>query len=253
MSMVLYRGKKKDEKPHVKFLHSFDTDHSVNITSMAFTPNAIITTTEGKDTPVHFWTPKGDLVHTLSSNQIKNNHSAVSSDGKFVALAATLGAVKIWQLVVNKETQKFERVEHVISLKGHKRGTTCIAFGPNNESAATISYDGTWRLWNINVQYKLQEDPTVLYEGVLKPEGLAAEDRSQIAISPVLTSNKRLIIAVTFNTDIRFYNSTGKLLHTIENAHRDFVKAMTFTPQGTHLVSTGGDKNVKVWIVPKDS
>jgi len=246
-------GKRKDEKPTVKFLHSFETDHKVNITKLAFTPSAIITTTEGKDTPVHFWTPKGELVHTLSSNQIRNNHFAVSLDGKFISLAASLGAVKIWQLVNNKETQKFERVEHIMSLKGHQRGTTCVAFGPNNETAATISFDGTWRLWNINVQYKLQEDPKVLYEGVLNPAGLGADDQSQIAISPVLTSDKRIIIALTFNSDIRFYDNTGKLLVTIENAHRDFIKRITFTPQGTHLVSTGGDKSVKVWIVPKGS
>jgi len=245
-------GKKRDEKPTVKFLHSFETDHKDKITKLAFTPSAIITTTEGKETPVHFWTPKGDLVHSLSSNQIQNNHLAVSLDGKFAALAASLGAVKIWHLVNNKETQKFERVDHVMSLAGHKRGTTCVAFGPNNETAATISFDGTWRLWNINVQYKLQEDPKVLYEGVLTAAGLKSDDLSQIAISPTLTPNKSLIIALTIGTDIRFYNNTGKLLGAIENAQRDLIKEISFTPQGTHLVSTGGDKSVKVWIVPKD-
>jgi len=221
---------------------------------MVFTPQVVITTTEGKDTPILFWSPKGELLHSLSSNQIKNNHLAISHDGRFFSAAASLSGVKVWELVYSKESGKLDRVDHVMSLKGHRRGTSCVAFGPNNETMATVSFDGTWRLWNINVQYKLQEDPKVIYEGTLmKDRGVNVEGRDQIAISPVITSKKTLIIAVTVETHIRFYNSTGKLLQTVEDAHRDFIKALSFTPNGKYLASTGGDKNVKVWKAPLDS
>jgi len=243
---------KREEKPAVKLLHAFQSNHKDNITKLAFTPNAIITSTEGKDTPIQFWTPKGELVHSLNSNQIKNNHLAVSPDGKFVSAAASLSGVKVWRLVSKKDaSNQLERVEHIMSLKGHRRGTTCVAFGPHSETMATISFDGTWRLWDINVQYKLEEDPKLLYEGVLTSAGLGADDQSQITISPVLTPKKTIIIALTFNTDIRFYTNKGELLQTIEAAHRDFIKAISFSPKGDYLASTGGDKSVRIWTAPK--
>ena len=40
----------------------------------------------------------------------------------------------------------------------------CLDFSPDSKRAVTASKDGTWCIWNIDVRYKMDEDPKRLLQ-----------------------------------------------------------------------------------------
>merc|ERR1719223_1443577 len=50
-----------------------------------------------------------------------------------------------------------------MALKGHRRGVTSIGFTEDNY-CLTGSLDGSVRLWDLEVNFKISEEPKLLYE-----------------------------------------------------------------------------------------
>jgi len=246
----LTKGKKLD----LKLLHQFETTHrdDINMISFGKSNSFILTSTSSNDTVVNFWSPKGELIRAISTNQMRNHSLAVSYDRRFFTFATMMGNGKIFEVINNKENKGLERIDAVFTLEGHRRGLNGIGFGPSNETIATTSLDGSWRLWNTNIRYKDGEDPKILLQEKL------CEDKSDsplglVGLSPTFSKKKGVIAAVIQGTNLRFYHCVAKeqtVLSVVENVHREFVNSLYFTSNGEFLVTSGGDKSVKVWKIP---
>lgn len=58
------------------------------------------------------------------------------------------------------------------------------------------------------------------------------------------------VMVSTHLKDMRFWNlGSGQVVHTLKNAHLDYVTCARFTPDERYVVSTAQDHMVKVWDV----
>lgn len=102
---------------------------------------------------------------------------------------------------------------------------------------ATVSRDGTWKLWDTDVEYKKQQDPYLLRTVPCK-----SSEGSRIALSPDARA-----VAVSSGCDIAMYNATtGELEEEFQGVHSEEITDLKFDINGRFLVSSG-DRAIRVF------
>ncbi|RXG73475.1 Transducin beta-like protein 2 [Armadillidium vulgare] len=103
----------------------------------------------------------------------------------------------------------------------------------------TISKDGTWRLYDTQVEYEQGQEPYFL----LSNQYNKSDIRPVIALSP---DGRTIVVGI--GPDLTFYSAvTGESLYSINNITLDHIKDVKFEPSSKYLV-TLGDKHPKVFI-----
>lgn len=60
--------------------------------------------------------------------------------------------VNVWEVEFTKNGD-FKEVRQAFVLKGHTAGVYSFAFNNDSTRVASVSKDGTWKLWNTNGQF----------------------------------------------------------------------------------------------------
>jgi serine/threonine protein kinase/WD40 repeat protein len=81
--------------------------------------------------------PAGEIQQSLDSSKM-TMIIAWSPDGRFLATNGTLFPLAIWDFLSGKQKQ----------LEGHESAVVDLWFSPRSDLLASVSWDGTWRLWN---------------------------------------------------------------------------------------------------------
>mmetsp|Transcript_5155 Transcript_5155/g.7844 ORF Transcript_5155/g.7844 Transcript_5155/m.7844 type:complete len:435 (-) Transcript_5155:53-1357(-) len=168
---------KKGGKPEQ--LKDFPTTHTEEITHLLLLDvekwMVLVTSAADDDTELKFWNPKGEMVAHVNTNQIENYMIAASPDGRFVGAACHTPEVKLVE-VARKRSGEVSAVTKAMTLattgkgskkQGHTNSVAGLAFNKLSTIAATCCKDGSWFLWDINVSYKLDEDPRLLFQSTL--------------------------------------------------------------------------------------
>lgn len=157
--------KKGKEGRHYTLKAEFPSMHKHPMKSILLAPSAAYIVSCSTETEVLVWNLQGKVIEKIDTKQIKNFCAAISPDSRFFAVGCFTADVKIWEALYDKKTNMFAGIKknHVMDLKGHKRGVNAISFAPDCKRVATASVDGTWKMWNIDVRYDMQEDPKVLF------------------------------------------------------------------------------------------
>ncbi|KAH6933779.1 hypothetical protein HPB50_018258 [Hyalomma asiaticum] len=147
-----------------------------------------------------FVASSGDLLASVDTRQMNNYYGCVSPCGRFVASSVRTKAlayiiallrgpetgftpdVKVWEVCFNK-TGDFKEVKRAFELKGHTSGVFCFAFSNDSSRMASVSRDGTWKLWDCNIEYQKGQEPYLLTTGKFPPVGEGATPRC-LALSP---------------------------------------------------------------------
>ncbi|TTS33141.1 Transducin beta-like protein 2 [Bagarius yarrelli] len=104
-------------------------------------------------------------------------------------------------------------------------------------ASITTNQDGTWRLWDTDVEYKKQQDPYLL-----RTVPCQVSDGSRIALSPDARA-----VAVSSGRDIFLYSaSSGDLEEEFHNVHSENITDLKFDINNRFLVSSG-DRAVRVF------
>ncbi|XP_038058199.1 transducin beta-like protein 2 [Patiria miniata] len=189
-----------------------------------------------KDTTIHIWDVKGDILQTIDTHHMSNNYAAVSPCGRFVASCGFTPDVKVWEVVFDKEGN-FSDVKRVMDLKGHRASVYYFSFNVDSTRMATVSKDTTWKLWDTNVEYNKNQDPYLLLTGNYDHTG-----PSMLALSPDAHS-----LAIAAGSKIWVFDSaTGEEKETFEDVHTQPITKIGFDSSNKFLVSCG-DRHIRVF------
>ncbi|XP_008330876.1 transducin beta-like protein 2 [Cynoglossus semilaevis] len=188
------------------------------------------------DTNIHIWDLRGEILASINTNQMNNSYAAISPCGRFVASCGFTPDVKVWEICFTKD-KVFKEVVRAFDLKGHSAGVHAFAFSNDSHRMVTVSKDGTWKLWNTDVEYKKQQDPYLL-----RTVPCASSEGSLAALSP-----DGRVVAISNGCNVALYNATtGELEEEMTNVHSEEIADLRFDTTGRFLVSCG-DKAIRVF------
>lgn len=104
---------------------------------------------------------------------------------------------------------------------------------------ASVSKDGTWKLWDTDVEYKKQQDPYLLRTGRFEE---ASTMPCRLALSP-----DAQVLALASGSSIHLYNSRrGEKEECFEQVHGECISDLSFDVTG-RLLASCGDRAVRLF------
>lgn len=176
---------------------------------------------------------KGTLLTRLDTVQMTTYYANISPCGKFVAACGFTPDVKVWSVKFSK-SGGFEKVSRAFELTGHTSGVYHLAWRNDSARVATVSKDGTWRIYSINAD--------TLDIKQVAHEKIDALPESKLALSP-----DGKVLAISKDKNILLYGlEPTSLLMEIENVHTLSIAGLLFDAESRWLISSG-DKHIRVF------
>lgn len=181
---------------------------------------------------------KGQLITSHITNQMETYYARVSPCAKLIAVAGFTPDVKVLEVTYTKSGD-FDKVGRAFELTGHSSGVWSLDFSPDSSRIVTVSKDGTWRLYNTNIDYAKGQLATLVSSGKWPAR---AGTSAFVALAP-----DGLIVAVGAATSLFLYSAaTGELLAQIDDIHTEPIKAVRIDSTSRFVLTTG-DRVVRVW------
>ncbi|CAG4955946.1 unnamed protein product [Colias eurytheme] len=172
---------------------------------------------------------KGQILERLDTYLMNTHMAKISPCGRFVVATGFSPDVKVMEVVFSKSGE-FKHVVKAFELTGHSSGVYDVAFTPDTSHIATISKDGTWKLYHTSINYARGESPHVLETGLYPPAAVP-----RIALSP-----NAEVLAVACDTTVYFYDTyTGKLFDTVQGLYNSPINYIIFDASGKYLFVCG--------------
>ncbi|MEG5163507.1 AAA-like domain-containing protein, partial [Microcoleus sp. AT3-A2] len=116
-------------------------------------------------------------------------------------------------------------------LEGHNNVVISVAVSPDGKTLASVSYDNTIKLWNLQSQ---------------KPIATLT-DHSDLVNSVAFSPDGKTLASASSDKTIKLWNlQTQKPIATLTD-HSDLVNSVAFSPDGKTLASGSDDKTIKLW------
>ncbi|XP_060075371.1 transducin beta-like protein 2 [Ylistrum balloti] len=237
-ALRVYRiGKKDDGSPgNITSAFDFPKVHQADIIRIGIASNGKYIMSCGSDTTIIIWTIKGEVLESIDTHQMNNSFACVSPCGRFVASSGFTPDVKVWEVCFNKNGS-YSDTKRAFELKGHTAGVYSFSFNNDSSRMASVSKDGTWKYWDTNVRYEMNQDPYLLHTGNISYSG-----HCLIALSP-----DGRTVTVGGENSITFFNAVScKEEESVDNIHLGGLVDLSFDTTNKYLV-TAGDRYVHVF------
>lgn len=240
------------------------TGHENPILSLAMSPDGTILA-GGSQQEIKLWEVEtGELLQTLSGHSGNVWSVAISPDGQILASGSGDGTVILWNLNTGEVLRRLQ----------HTGGwVNAVGFSADGRTAISCSHNQGIKLWDVETGELINT-----LEG-FNPMAIALQGRilassggpSAIKLWDLITGNLRntlevpavagggiralalsrdgwiLAHAMSGNGSILVWDLRNQeVLYTLEG-HADGVNALAISPNGQMLVSTGGDRSMKLW------
>jgi WD40 repeat protein len=232
-------------------------DQKGHPTALTFTNAATSLASAGTDGLARIWqSGTGQLSTVLEGDATGLTDVGFSTDGAHIVTTSEDGTVRVSNADVGAT---------LVTLNGHRERVTSAAFtGPAGSMVVTASTDGTARVWDALFQPELEEiarfpSPVsaIEVEGarlrVTTADGrlhvLEADTGEEIAVAAggererVASGPDGATARIRLNTVV--LRADGE--RTLLEGHRDRVRSVEFSPDGTLLASASRDQSVRVW------
>ncbi|KAK4873636.1 hypothetical protein RN001_012996 [Aquatica leii] len=183
------------------------------------------------------WDLRGQQLAKIDTYLMNTYCAKISCCGKYIVASGFAPDVKVWEVIFNKSGE-FQEAKRIFDLTGHTSGVYDVAFDVDTSNIATVSKDGTWKLFNTKVDYKRGEDPRLKITGKCPNKS----DSAKIALTP----NAEVVVIATANNVSLFSTTTGELHKTIEKIFTDKITSIKFDSSGKYLLVTG-DRHIRVF------
>jgi len=171
------------------------------------------------------------LVQTLVGHVGRVNCVTVSPSGSHLAS----GGGDDRKVMIWSEPGEGDEWARVQVLEDHTSWIRAVCFSPDGKQLATGSWDKLINLYSFN------EGIAILAHTL---EG-HTHNINSLSFSP----DCKLLCSGSYDHSIKFWNpADGSLVKSIDQAHRDFSKSVSYSPNGRVLVSAGwSDNTMKIW------
>jgi WD40 repeat protein len=217
----------------------------------------------GAEARIDVWDlPTRALLHPLTGPRGRFYHAAFAPDGRLLATAGEVGAIRLWRTQTWEEAGTFLGPPVALSLSFSADGKTLAAAGDHH----------TVRLWDVpagKVRFTFADrEFGPIYSVALSPDGtrLAAPFRRGVTVWDAASGRELLRLdgqdarAVAFSPDGQVLAvGGGGLIHLCRarngGVFRRFdrqegrVQALAFSPDGRSLLSGHDDGKVRLWEV----
>ena len=238
--------------------------HPGEITSLAFSGDAGLVVTGGRDQLARIWSGlNGRRLRQLAGHDGQVLDVAITAAGTEVATASTDGTARIWSV----SSGLLEA-----PLFGHTRFVRTVDFSPSGLSVVTASDDGTARTWALNGRRltTLAGHTGTVFDARFSPDGFTvmtggddgtvrlwdAGTRPQLeegdldppeAAESTAMSPDGKITARVIDGDLQLEHPDGTVVKL--DGHRLAVTSVAFDPEGERLLSAGREGDVVLWDV----
>ncbi|XP_043521936.1 transducin beta-like protein 2 [Frieseomelitta varia] len=214
----------------------FSKRHTEDVVGMdiASTGKYIITCSKLNDLIV--WDLKGQVLAIIELHLGSTYRARISPCGRFIGTSGFTPDANIWEVIFSKSGE-FKQVAKAFDLGGHSSGILDFTFSADSSCMATVSKDGTYRLYDTKIEFEKGEDPHLLQTGPWENTTTA-----NIALSP-----NTEVLAIAHGSSLSFYSTiTGLLDATIEDIFLGPITCLTFDAMGEYIL-VAGDRHIKVF------
>ncbi|XP_049985233.1 transducin beta-like protein 2 isoform X2 [Alexandromys fortis] len=176
----------------------------------------------------------GSFTFTATPEDFPKKHKApvvnigIADTGKFIMTASSDTTILIWNL----------KGQVLSTINTNQMNNTHAVISPCSRMAS-VSKDGTWKLWDTDVEYKKQQDPYLLRTGRFEE---ACTMPCRLALSP-----DTHVLALASGTSIHLFNTRrGEKEECFESVHGECIADLTFDITGRFLASCG-DRAVRLF------
>ncbi|XP_025831843.1 transducin beta-like protein 2 [Agrilus planipennis] len=238
-TLEVYKVEKKKDGwlgPAVKAV-TFPKAHKDDVISIGIACTGKFIMTCSNKTDMVVWDLKGQQLALVDTYLMATYCAKITPCGRFIVASGFAPDVKVWEVVFNKAGE-FQEVKRAFELSGHTSGVYDVAFDADTSHMATVSKDGTWKLFDTKVDYKKGEDPHLIITGKYEQ----ASNPSRIALSP----DAEVIAITTFDSLTLYSTSSGQMDYTIENIYTGPITSLLFDSAGKYVLTTG-DRHIRVF------
>ncbi|EGT59769.1 hypothetical protein CAEBREN_03892 [Caenorhabditis brenneri] len=244
--LCVYKLAKKTEgSGSHHFVHidnlEFERVHQVDVQHIGIAGNAKYLMSAALDNKVCIYDLRGQLLKTIDPKVGTLYDCRLSPDGRFIIVSGFTPDVFVFEPVFSRDGT-FQNAKKVFSLSGHQSGVLAAAFNGSSTRAVTISRDGRWRIFDVDIRYEAGQDARILREGCWEPLRGATSEKVRLEMSPSGDS-----FAVSFETNLKVFSSEDetKDYPELKDICSTTISSIAYSPEGT-LISTCGDKYVRV-------
>ena len=212
--------------------------HVGGVTSVAYSPDGSRIVSGSSDRTVRIWDAQSSqpLGEPLAGHGGYVTSVAYSPDGSRIVSGGGDNTVRIWDAQTGQQVGE--------PLKGHDGYVDSVAYAPDGNRIVSGSRDNTVRIWNVQTGQPLGE-PLTGHDG----------DVASVAYSP---DGSRIVSGGRDNTVLIWDAQTGQPLGEPLKGHDDDVYSVAYStndsrisvaysPDGSRIVSGGGDNTVHIW------
>lgn len=142
----------RKRQTQIKFCTFYYQVHQEDVTGFGISSNGKFMMSCSSKTDMVIWDLKGQQLTRLDTYLMTTHTAKISPCGRFVVATGFSPDVKVMEVCFTKNGE-FKQVTKAYELTGHSSGVYDVAFDVDTSHIATISKDGTWRLYHTKSKY----------------------------------------------------------------------------------------------------
>jgi WD40 repeat protein/serine/threonine protein kinase/ABC-type sugar transport system substrate-binding protein len=213
--------------------------HDQSVTRLGFSPDESELVTSSADKSVIIWDLQGRGAEISRINTAQPVRNAVlSPNGQLIAASLEDGTVQLWTTADMQASQ---------TLEANAGQLFHVAFSPDSSLLAAAAEDGSVTVWTLadnTLLYRFTDHLAPLRAVAFSPDGsLLAAGGGQVQVS----DSRQVDNSITV-----WSMADGTVLHRFD-AHTAAVRSLSFSPDGTNLLSASDDSSLILWNVTMGS